>query len=217
MVKHIIWDWNGTLLDDAAACVDAINVLLRRRKLPAITHAQYVEVFGFPVKDYYLQLGFDFTKDDWQRVAEEYHDVYAVASAQAALRDGARDAVQGMKRAGFRVSVLSACELSLLKRMMQERGILDLFDGVYGLPDLFAHSKMELGRAMLSDMGLAPADALLIGDTTHDFEVAQALACACLLMSGGHQSAAKLKGCGCPVVANCEEALSRVVREYQQS
>ena len=208
MISHVIWDWNGTLLDDAQACVEAINVLLRRRRLREVTRAEYVEVFEFPVRNYYLQLGFDFAKDDWDRVAAEYHAVYAVTSAGAPLRTGALPAVQRMQRAGLALSVLSACELSLLKRMMAERGILDPFQHVYGLSDLFARSKLELGRAMLSATGLPPDATLLVGDTTHDFEVAQELGCRCLLMTGGHQSASRLSRCGCPMVDDLEGVLA---------
>ena len=63
MFTHVIWDWNGTLLDDATACVAAINALLERRLLPQVTHQQYLDIFDFPVRNYYLQLGFDFSKD----------------------------------------------------------------------------------------------------------------------------------------------------------
>ena len=93
--KHIIWDWNGTLLDDLQACVDSINVLLKVRKLPAITREQYLDVFDFPVRDYYLKLGFDFTKDDWNEVAKDYHKEYAVTSIKSPLRDGTQAAQQG--------------------------------------------------------------------------------------------------------------------------
>ena len=208
MIRHVIWDWNGTLLDDVQACVGAINVLLRRRNLPEVTPATYADVFEFPVKNYYLRLGFDFARDDWDRVAAEYHAVYAVTSVGAPLRTGALAVLQELKRRGLILSVLSACELSLLKRMMAERGILDCFEHVYGLSDLYAHSKIELGRTMLSDTGLAPGETLLVGDTTHDCDVARAMGCRCLLMTGGHQSAAKLKACGCPMVDDVEGVLA---------
>ena len=53
---HIIWDWNGTLLDDAWLCVDVMNGMLRERRLPTRTLDQYKEVFDFPVRNYYETL-----------------------------------------------------------------------------------------------------------------------------------------------------------------
>jgi phosphoglycolate phosphatase len=212
MFKHIIWDWNGTLLDDAQACAQAINVLLQRRHLPAVSFQQYLDVFDFPVRDYYLQLGFDFSKDDWHSVAEEYHAVYAVMSAQSPLREGTLATLQALQSKGVLQSVLSACELTLLHRMMNERGVLGFFEHVYGLSDLFAHSKVDLGHTLLNDSGLAPGEALLIGDTTHDFEVARAIGVPCLLMTGGHQSETKLRSCGCPVVSSLKGVLEYILK-----
>ena len=59
--KHIIWDWNGTLLDDTWLCVEGINQALIKRNLTPISEDRYREVFTFPVRDYYKKLGFDLT------------------------------------------------------------------------------------------------------------------------------------------------------------
>jgi phosphoglycolate phosphatase len=203
-VRNIIWDWNGTLLDDVQACVDAINVLLDRRKLPGITRDQYIDIFDFPVRDYYLKLGFNLEMEDWHGLATEYHEVYAVASAETMLRPGAIRTLDRFKDAGISLSVLSACELTLLRQMMDQRGILSYFEHIYGLSDLYAHSKLSLGHDMLNSTGLSRAESLLVGDTTHDAEVAAALGMSCLLMTGGHQSAAKLNCCNCPLVPDMD-------------
>lgn len=47
-IKHIIWDWNGTLFDDVDICVDNINWLLKKYNLPEITKEKYREIFTFP-------------------------------------------------------------------------------------------------------------------------------------------------------------------------
>ena len=209
--RHVVWDWNGTLLDDVQACVDAINILLARRGMPTLTRQRYLDVFDFPVRDYYLKLGFDFSKDNWDKVAVEYHEAYAITSPAAPLRTGTRATLDALKAAGIGVSVLSACELKLLKRMMSERGILPYFEHVFGLTDLFAHSKVDLGHAFLKHSGLSRADTLLIGDTTHDHDVAQALGIPCLLMTGGHQSDAKLSPLGRPLAPDYETVLRHII------
>ncbi len=188
------------MLDDVQACVDAINVLLERRHLPTVTRDQYRDIFDFPVRNYYLKLGFNLDMEDWHGLATEYHEVYAIASADTTLRPGTLEALDQCRAAGLSLSVLSACELTLLRRMMDERGILGCFDHVYGLSDLYAHSKLSLGHAMLNDTALPRNQTLLIGDTTHDAEVANSLGIACLLMTGGHQSVAKLSQCPCPII-----------------
>lgn len=212
MFTHVIWDWNGTLLDDASACVHSINTLLQRRSLRPVSLTQYLDVFDFPVRDYYVKLGFDFTKDDWSSVAEEYHSVYAIAAKSAPLRDGTPELLERLRARHLTLSILSACELKLLHRMMDERDVRPYFDHIYGLSDLYAHSKVELGHTLVRAVGTPRSQALLIGDTTHDFDVAQAIGVPCLLMTGGHQSAAKLQRCGCPVVTNLNAVEEYVLR-----
>ena len=172
---------------------------------------QILEIFDFPVRNYYLKLGFDFTKDDWNAVAVEYHAAYAQTSPSAPLRSGTQAALETLKAHGLGGSVLSACELTLLKRMMSERGIIHYFEHIYGLSDLFAASKLDLGHKFLKKTGLPRAGTLLIGDTVHDHEVAQGLGIACLLMTGGHQAESKLTPLGCPVVPDLNSVLNYVL------
>ena len=63
--KHIIWDWNGTLLNDLTLCVDLLNVSLEKRKLPEMTEEKYRKKFLFPIKTFYESIGFDFSKEDF--------------------------------------------------------------------------------------------------------------------------------------------------------
>ncbi|MGN1100061.1 MAG: HAD family hydrolase, partial [Christensenellales bacterium] len=56
----IIYDWNGTLLDDTAMCHDMLNELLDSHGLPAVSMEKYRQIFTFPIKKYYERAGFDF-------------------------------------------------------------------------------------------------------------------------------------------------------------
>ena len=70
--KHIIWDWNGTLLNDGWLFVDVMNSILTRRGMDTITLEKYREIFGFPVKDYYLKLGFNLKKEPFEKSGLEF-------------------------------------------------------------------------------------------------------------------------------------------------
>ena len=63
-IHHIIWDWNGTLINDAWLFVEIMNEELKDRKLPLITVKDYRKHFTFPVKKYYENLGFNFEKEN---------------------------------------------------------------------------------------------------------------------------------------------------------
>jgi phosphoglycolate phosphatase len=70
--RHIIWDWNGTLLDDKWLCIESINLVLKARDLQPIDEERYSRIFRFPVKDYYKEVGFDFSTEPFERPAMEF-------------------------------------------------------------------------------------------------------------------------------------------------
>ena len=103
----ILWDWNGTLLDDVDLCVDALNRLLAGFGYPQrYDHERYRAIFGFPIEEYYVRAGFDFTKHSFAELAEKYMEDYVPASAACPLADGAIDALEAFKAAGLRQVII---------------------------------------------------------------------------------------------------------------
>ena len=74
--KHVIWDWNGTLVDDTWLFVDIMNGVLKNRNLPPITLQDYRDVFDFPVKDYYTKLGFNFDEEPFESSGLDFIKIY---------------------------------------------------------------------------------------------------------------------------------------------
>jgi phosphoglycolate phosphatase len=212
-MECLIWDWNGTLLDDAAASLASLNVMLVRRRLPPITLRRYRRSFGFPVKPYYAQLGFDLGTEDWDRICVEFHEAYRRFARDSRLRPGASRALQRFRGLGLRMHVLSASETGLLEAMVRARGIADCFISLRGLDNLHGGSKEKTGLSLMAAHGIAGRDVLLVGDTSHDHEVACALGCRCVLMEGGHQSPERLRACGRPVVRDMRSLVAFVVEQ----
>jgi phosphoglycolate phosphatase len=197
--RHVIWDWNGTLLDDTQAGVNAVNGMLAARRLPLIDMPYYRDVFGFPVRDFYSTIGFRLEEEDWDAMARDFHDRY-LADATARLHAHALCALACFRDAGAGQSILSASEQGILDAMLASYGIAHYFEAICGVDNLYGHSKRELGRSLLARLALDPASVLLIGDSLHDHEVAADLGVACLLISQGHQSHARLARCGAPIL-----------------
>ena len=112
MEKRLIWDWNGTLLDDIDAAVNALNRMLVSRGASPITVDRYRRCFGFPVKPFYAELGVDLEKWDWDGICEDFHAF--VAAEPQRLRDDALAALGRARDLGFRQCVLSALRQDLL-------------------------------------------------------------------------------------------------------
>ncbi|MEI8242050.1 MAG: HAD family hydrolase [bacterium] len=197
--RHIVWDWNGTLLDDVQASVNTINRLLAARALPRTDTAAYRGLFGFPVRNYYAAMGFRLEQENWDLLARTYHDYY-LAEPSIRLHPETPGVLRFCSDAGLGQSILSASEQEILERMLAAAGILPWFDFIHGVDNLHGHSKVETGRNLIRRIPCPAAQVLFVGDTLHDHEVAAALGCDCVLVSQGHQAPARLQAAGCPVL-----------------
>lgn len=204
-ISHVIFDWNGTLLDDVHACVSAANTMLARRNLNTLTLDAYRSVFGFPVQNTYRTLGFDLERESWDDISNEFHALYQEAAVTATLRVGTREFLAHLMTLGIGRSILSASGETLLRDMMGKMGITDAFQGIYGLPDMHARSKAALGKTLFADLALDPATVVMLGDTLHDHEVAQELGCRCVLITNGHQSEERLRRTGRRVISQISD------------
>ncbi|MBX3018516.1 MAG: HAD family hydrolase [Bdellovibrionaceae bacterium] len=189
--SHVLWDFNGTLLDDAHLCVKSVNVLLTEAQLPVITLADYHQKFTFPVRDYYKDLGFDMETADFAALSEQFHDLYHSWLDEAEIFPGTFEVLQEL--AHLNHHVLSAANIHDLHRMIDKFGLKPHFKSVYGLGDRLAHSKVELGRELLRTQELDPRECVMFGDTLHDLEVGEALGLDVILVTGGHQHVDRLK------------------------
>lgn len=206
-MRSIIWDWNGTLLNDLDLGISTINVLLKNRNLPLLNRKTYKDVFSFPVKDYYEAVGFNFAKEDFAIPAKEFIDLYDSKVKACSLHQFAKKALSHFKSQGVRQFVLSAMKQDMLETTLKHNGIFHFFEGVAGLNDHYAVSKIKRGNQLIEEYNIKKSDAWIVGDTIHDFEVAEELDIRCILIGEGHQSIARLKSTGVPVVSNLEKLL----------
>jgi len=203
--KHIIWDWNGTLLNDAELCVNILNQILAKRQMRQTSLAEYQEHFDFPVVNYYKSLGFDFGKEPFDLIAREFIGQYESERGECKLQDGAKEIIEKLRNLGFNQSVLSASQRSSLIAAIELFGLKDFFEDIAGLDDYYAHSKVDIGKKLLEIIGISPEKILLIGDTTHDYEVSRQMGIDCVLLPAGHQSKRRLLACGAKVRDSFEE------------
>ena len=205
MEKRLIWDWNGTLLDDVSAAVNALNRMLSSRDAAPITVEHYRRRFGFPVRPFYAELGVDLDKWDWDEICRDFHSF--VAAEPQNVRDDAFAALSLARDLGFRQCVLSALRQDLLDEALERNGLRGFFDFAYGVDNLDGASKLERGRELVAAIGSGARDTVMIGDTLHDAEVAKALDTDCILVAYGHQSPDRLVMAGCVVVPTVTDAV----------
>jgi len=197
--KHIIFDWNGTLLDDLWLAVEVIDKMLQKRGIGTMTEDRYRNIFDFPVSEYYRKIGFDFDKESFEKVGTEFIDEYNKRQYECRLHKGAKELLEFLKENNITTSILSARLKDSLIQNLEYYGIIDYFTEVAGLDDHYANGKNEAGKKLIENSGISPSKTLLIGDTLHDAEVADETGIDCILISAGHQSEKRLLTSNKPV------------------
>ncbi len=195
MAKYttIIWDWNGTLLNDVSICIKAMNKLLNERGISPLTENRYRDVFTFPVRDYYEQIGFDFSVEEFDTPALKFIEYYQNFLPMAGLFPEVDAVLRQLKNNSINQYILSAMEHNSLLLSVRSLGIEKYFTAIAGIDNHFAKSKINRGIKLIDDMNIDRSKTLMVGDTLHDMEVAEALGINCVLVSQGHQTAKRLK------------------------
>ena len=186
--KYILWDWNGTLLDDVDICISCMNEMLRKRNLIEIDRTRYREIFTFPVVNYYKKLGFDFEVEPFADLAVEYIDLYRERSLNASLHNNVSRILESVNSNNYSQIILSAMEQKALEVQVHAKEVPHFFEEIIGLDNIHAISKIDNARQFLNWKSISPENCLVVGDTYHDFEVAKELDCKCVLINKGHQN-----------------------------
>jgi len=201
----IIWDFNGTLLDDMQVCIDCMNTMLGERELPPVDLDRYRTIFTFPVRDYYLSLGFDFEKEPFEIPAHQFIDLYREAMHRAPLQADAIEMLDYFRQRQFKQIILSAMEQEFLEETLEQKGILHYFNQVNGITNHLGEGKLEMARELVNSPGIEKGDICMIGDTVHDYEVARGSGMRCILVSQGHQSYQRLSTLDCLVIEELKD------------
>ncbi|ARF62065.1 MULTISPECIES: HAD family hydrolase [Streptomyces] len=210
---HLVWDWNGTLLDDTYAVVRATNAAFAEVELEPITPEQYREMYTIPIPRFYERfLGRLPTEAEWERMDGVFHRYYAEQRTACGLTAGAEELLHGWQRAGRSQSLLSMYGHEQLVPVVRGYGIEPRFVRVEGRRGPSGGSKaLHMERhfeALAGGDGIVPENAVVIGDALDDAVAAAHVGARAVLYTGGSHSRRSLEGAGVPVVDSLAEAVA---------
>lgn len=214
-ISHVVWDWNGTLVDDFAVMVEATSVSCRAVLGRSVTADEYRTHFARPVQLLYEGLiGRPITADEWARINEHFHATYGELAVTAMLAADAKPAMETAAERGCTQSLLSMWMHDELMRSLRALGLGPEFVRVDGLPVMsdgggkLEHLVTHLDK-LSADLGriVAPDTVLVVGDSIDDALAALEVGSHCVLVEGGSHHADELAVVGVPVAASLLEAL----------
>ncbi len=201
---HIIWDWNGTLLNDLGASLASVNDMLEMRGMPLIDVVRYRECIGVPIKCFYEKV-FDLENEDYSEILRQYNEGYIYHLKNCSLTDGAAEMLDMLEKNGVKQVIVSSSNNAQLCENVKKYGIWEKFDAVLGAADFMATSKIERAVKYLKKEGAERGKVLVVGDLEHDAELAREIGADCILLSSGHEKRERLYGAKVPVIDNLNE------------
>jgi phosphoglycolate phosphatase len=186
--QHIIWDWNGTLFDDASLCHSVMMDLFELRGLPPPPAALQETLFAHPIQAYYAALGVDFAVHPFNDLADCFFSEYGKRVRHCMPRRSASDVLATLNERGKSQSVLSAIREDMLQYLVAHVEFSSFFTHLAGLSDHLGRSKVDRGRQHIDSLGIPCEAILLVGDTLHDAEVGHALGVDVALIYSGYQA-----------------------------
>ena len=172
-VEHIVWDWNGTLLGDAPALIEATIEAFQECGLPVVTREFYQLRHVQPIPDFYERLaGRELSADEHKRVAECFDAAYGKRRPAVTLTADALAAMDLWAAAGGRQSLLSMYPHEALVPLVTAFGIYRFFTRIDGATGADRSRKAPFLARHLSVQGIEPARTVLIGDSVDDVAAA---------------------------------------------
>ncbi|WFE26502.1 HAD hydrolase-like protein [Solwaraspora sp. WMMD791] len=204
---HLVWDWNGTLLDDLSLVVTCTNRAIATVDGPVLTAEQHRVAFRRPVADYYADLlGRAVDAEEFSRLDRIFHDAYRAGLTSCAL---AEDAERALRTWPGSQSLLSMWFHDELVPLVETYGLTPTFRRIDGLRGAVGGDRKAAHLARhLAELGVAPADTVLIGDSIDDADAAEDVGATCILYAGGFTDPDRLRARGVPVARTLTEAVA---------
>lgn len=201
---HIIWDWNGTLLNDIGASLASVNDMLAMRGREPIGIDYYRECIGVPIIRFYEKV-FDLPNEDYSIIIKQYNNGYLHHLKDCGLSENAVEVLDYFARKGVKQAIVSSSNNEQLYANVRKYGIFDRFEAVLGAADYFAGSKIERAVEYLSKS--EGYRALVVGDLEHDAEMAAELGADCVLITSGHENRQRLYSANARVISDLRELI----------
>lgn len=213
-IRHIVWDWNGTLFDDQPLVTLSTNASLGAVGFPSLAADQYQDLYRRPLQDFYFAMvGREFSAQEWELVEDAFSRTYANGLHACGLTTDAIAAIDSW--APGTQSLLSMYDHDKLVPLVDSFGIGARLHRVDGRPPALDYGPKtkylaaHLDHLRVAEPDLTPAQVALVGDCVDDALAALEVGATAVLYTGGSSSRKNLEaaGLGLPVVDSLTEAV----------
>ena len=193
--KHtqlVVFDWDGTLMDSTGRIVSAMQTTARNLQLPVPTEIDVKGIIGLSLDECYRRLFPDVNDHDW--ITKEYRYQYVEGDqTPTPLFEGAMETLEHLKNQGHLLAVATGKARYGLDRVLSESGLGHLFDVTIASDEARGKPDPDMLHKLLQHTGASPNDALMVGDTTYDLQMARSAGMDSIAVSFGAHTVDQLK------------------------
>ena len=208
----VLFDFDGTLADTVDGICATARTVLRAHGVSEGELARVPQIIGPPFPQAF-SLVFGLSEEEAAQVTAEYRAIYQDLGIKGwPLYPGMRALLEELRAAGRRLAVAPSKREALVIKAVADNGVSDLFDIVLGKKSDDQVSKAQTIVRAIDGLGLAPSDAVMVGDRHHDVEAAAACGVPCVGVTyGGTAEPGELEAAGACAVAASVDELRRVL------
>lgn len=169
----IVFDWDGTLLDSASAIVEAIQSACRDLGIPEPSDARARHVIGLGLSDAMRHAVPELAPDDYGRMVERYRHHYLSRDHELRLFEGVEGMLAQLAEAGFLLAVATGKSRIGLDRALRTSGLGPRFVASRCADECFSKPHPQMLEELMDELAVDPERTIMIGDTTHDLQMAR--------------------------------------------
>lgn len=181
----IVFDWDGTLMDSAGVIAASIQASCLDLGLPVPSEQAARHVIGLGLQEAIAHLLPDLPLADYPKLVARYRHHFLGQDADIPLFDGAENLVRDLHQAGFLLGVATGKGRPGLERVLDQTGLRDYFHDSRCADECFSKPHPEMLQQLMQALGVTQQRTLMIGDTSHDLQMAQNAGVAAIGVSYG--------------------------------
>lgn len=169
----VVFDWDGTLLDSAAAIVHAIQSACRDLELPVPDDARARHVIGLGLVDAMRHAVPELPPEHYQAMVDRYRFHYLAGDHRLALFAGVREMLDRLQAAGHILAIATGKSRHGLDRALDHSGLRPLFHASRCADECHSKPHPQMLEELMAEFGMAAEATVMIGDTSHDLLMAR--------------------------------------------
>lgn len=211
----IVFDWDGTLMDSAATIVHALQAAARDVGVAPPSEEKARHIIGLGLREALEHALPDLSPEHYSNLSERYRYHYLARDHELVLFDGAKALVEELADKGYMLAVATGKTRKGLERAFAQSGLGPVFHDSRCADECHSKPHPQMLLELMQAFGVIPERTLMIGDTTHDLNMARSAGAAGLGVGyGAHPLASLLSSASHGCVSSVPELADWLRRQH---